>query len=99
MSARTFFASLAFLVCLSIANGQTPAPIVVQAAGPASPTGAAAVNKSATENAGSVAAVTKLLREMKAVNEETLKKQAAALQRLEELEKAAEQIKVYTKRG
>ena len=36
---------------------------------------------------------------LKAANEETLKKQAATIQLLEELEKAAEQIKIYSKRG
>ncbi len=40
-----------------------------------------------------------LLQEMKAVNDEVLKKQLATLQQLEEIEKSAEQIKIYTKRG
>jgi hypothetical protein len=41
----------------------------------------------------------KMLQEMKAANEETLRQQAATLEQLDELEKAAEQIKVYSKRG
>ena len=36
---------------------------------------------------------------MKAANAETLKKQETTLQQLDELQKAAEQIKVFTKRG
>ena len=36
---------------------------------------------------------------MKAANAEILKKQEATLLQLEEMAKAAEQIKIYTKRG
>jgi hypothetical protein len=36
---------------------------------------------------------------MKATNEETLKKQQAALQQLDDLQKAAEQLKTFGKRG
>ena len=36
---------------------------------------------------------------MKAANEEILKKQAAALQQLDELQKAVEQLRIYSKRG
>ena len=36
---------------------------------------------------------------MKAANAEILKKQEATLLQLEEMGKAAEQIKIYTKRG
>jgi hypothetical protein len=41
----------------------------------------------------------KALQEMKAANDEILRKQAATLQQLDEMEKAAEQIKVYSKRS
>lgn len=40
-----------------------------------------------------------MLEEMKAANEETLRKQAATLEQLDELEKTADQLRVYTKRG
>lgn len=43
--------------------------------------------------------VIKALQEMKAANDQILQKQAAALQQLEDMEKAAEQIKIYSKRG
>ena len=41
----------------------------------------------------------KALQEMKAANEETLRKQAATLEQLTELEKLADQIRIYTSRG
>lgn len=40
----------------------------------------------------------KSLKDMKAANDETLKKQKATLEMLDELQKAADQIKIYTKR-
>jgi hypothetical protein len=58
---------------------------------------AAAVPASAT--ASDSGALLKSLLEMKAANEATLQKQAATLQQLDEIEKAADQIKVYSKRG
>jgi hypothetical protein len=36
---------------------------------------------------------------MKAANDETLRKQQAALQQLDEIQKAADQIRIYTKRS
>jgi hypothetical protein len=36
---------------------------------------------------------------MKATNEETLKKQEAALQQLDDLQKAADQVKAFSQRG
>ena len=40
-----------------------------------------------------------LLQEIRANNEATIKKQEAALEALDALEKAAEEIKIYGKRG
>ena len=40
----------------------------------------------------------KALRDFKAANDEILKKQKTALETLDELQKAADQIKMYTKR-
>jgi hypothetical protein len=74
---------------------QSPAPaIVVQAAPPAATT----VPAVAAPGDGALSAL-RALEQVKAANDEVLKKQAAALQQLEEMEKAAEQIKIYTKRG
>jgi hypothetical protein len=47
----------------------------------------------------SLPASIKLLQELKTSNEEILKKQEAALQQLEELQKAADEIKIFSKRS
>jgi hypothetical protein len=75
---------------------QSPMPVIVPAATPAVTLAQA---PAAPENSVSLQAALKLLQEMKAANEETLRKQAATLEQLDELEKAADQIKVFTKRG
>lgn len=78
---------------------QSPTPIVVQAATSApAPAPAAARTPMATDS-GDNEAQARLLRQMKAANDELLKKQKATLQRLDEIEKAAEQLKVFSKRG
>lgn len=46
-----------------------------------------------------LAEAVKLLQDMKAANAEVLKKQEAALQQLEELQKAADEIKIFSKRS
>jgi hypothetical protein len=81
----------------STLSAQSPVPVIVSAATPAaeSAKGPAA----APDNAASLQTALKMLQEMKAANEETLRKQAATLALLDELEKAAEQIKIYTKRS
>jgi hypothetical protein len=87
---------LAALAAASPMRGQSPAPVVVQAVSPAQPATTAAVPAPAS---AASASVLKVLQEMKAANDEVLKKQAATLQQLDEMQKSAEQIKVYTKRG
>ncbi len=91
--------SLVVLTFALAANGlraQAPAPVVVQAAPAAN--APVAQPAAAAAGAGSQAAL-QLLNAMKAANAETLKKQEATLQQLDELQKAAEQIKVFSKRG
>lgn len=83
----------AFLV--STGYAQTPMPIVVPAMTPAtaqSPA-AAAVTTAATQT------TLKALQAIKAANDEILKQQTATLQKLDEIEKAANEIRVYSKRG
>jgi hypothetical protein len=78
---------------------QSPTPIVVQAATSApAPAPAAARTPMATDSVDNETQG-RLLRQMKAGNDELLKKQEATLQRLDEIEKAAEQLKVFSKRG
>jgi hypothetical protein len=81
----------------SALRAQSPAPIVVQAA-----TTTTVTSTTATSPAGNVdadQAAIKLLQEMKAGNEDVLRKQEATLQRLDELQKAADQLKIFGKRG
>jgi hypothetical protein len=75
---------------------QSPKPIIVQAATPAAAPSRAAV---APESTLSLQAALKELQEIKAANEETLRKQAATLEQLDALEKTAEQIRIYARRG
>ena len=78
--------------------GMLPAqsPVIVPAATPAVTSSQA---PAAPDNSGSLQGALKMLQEMKAANEETLRKQAATLEQLDELEKAADQLRVYSKRG
>ena len=90
-------ALILFLIAVvsSIASAQTPIPIVIPAMTPStthSPV-AAAVTTASTQTA------LKALQAMKAANEEILKQQIATLEKLDEIEKAANEIRIYTKRG
>jgi hypothetical protein len=84
MKRRLFFISLLAAVAIIVAQAQSPAPTVVP------PT--------ALETE-SLSAATKQLQEVKTANEELLKKQEAALQRLDELQKAADELKIFGKRS
>ena len=87
---------LTALVFVSLSEAQSPSPIVVPAMTPATNTHSAA---SAGVTTASTQATLKVLQAMKAANEEILKQQAATLQKLDEVEKAANDIRIYTKRG
>ena len=75
-------------------SAQSPAPVVLQAASPAP----AAKSTASTEPDPAISSALKMLQQMKAANEETLKKQAATLQQLDVIEKEANEIRIYTKR-
>jgi hypothetical protein len=94
---RTTILSVLIAVAFaSMSVAQTPAPIVVQAMTPAAKTQspvATAVTTTSTQT------TLKALQAIKTANEELLKQQAATLQKLEEMEKAANELRVYTKRG
>ena len=93
---------VATVVCISQSSAQQPAPrmVVVQPAGSTTAPAAAAAPAagSATTQSDAVANAIKLLDQIKANNDATLKKQEAMLQQLDELQKAAEQLKVFSKR-
>jgi len=94
---QIFYLSFFAIMPISVARAQSPPPIVIQAA---SPTAApATVPTASTQSSSSVEAAIKILEQVKAKNEETLRKQEAALQQLEEMQQAAEQLKIFSKRG
>ena len=85
--------TIAIIASRSVA--QSPVPVVVPAMTPKpvqTPV-AAAVNTAATQT------TIKALQAMKAANEEILKQQTATLEKLDEAEKAANEIRIYSKRG
>jgi len=94
-----FFLLLPIALAIGVSHAQTPM-IVVPAASPAAvTTTTTATVATSPSDSTSLASVIKLLQEMKATNAETLKKQQAVLQQLDELQKAAEQMKAFGKRG
>ena len=93
---RTYFFILAAAVLVSVASAQSPTPIVVPAMTPAT----TAISPATPGVANASTQITlKALQEIKAANTEILKQQEATLQKLDELEKAAQEIRIYTKRG
>jgi len=92
----TTLSILASFALAGALSAQSPVPVIVPAMTPAV---APARAPSAPDNTASVQGALKMLQEMKAANEETLRKQAAILQQLDELEKTADQIRIYSKRG
>lgn len=89
------FSILSAAALVSIANAQSPKPIVVPAMTPAS----SSQSPTPASTPASTETILKALQAMKAANEEILKQQAATLQKLDEIEKAANEIRIYTKRG
>ena len=71
--------------------------VVVQAASPAPIVSTSTTTSPTAPN--TAPELVKLLEAMKAINAETLKKQEAVLQQLDEIAKAAEQMKTFSKRG
>jgi len=95
---RLIFTVFTAALCFATAHAQTPAPAMVVQAAPAATAPTAPAGAAEQDSAASLAAV-QLLQAMKAANEETLRKQAATLQQLDELEKAVDQLKIFSKRG
>ena len=94
---QLFSISIFAATSIFVAKAQSPTPIVVQAASPAAISSTAA--PAPATDSDSLPLTIKMLQEMKTANEEMLKKQEAALQQLDELQKAADEIKVFSKRG
>lgn len=79
------------------AKAQSPVPVIVPALSPAIVS--ATPKAAAVVDSDSLPLTIKMLQEMKAANEDMLKKQEVALQQLDQLQKAADEVKVFTKRG
>ena len=96
MNNKLFAALCAALTALILptAYAQSPTPIVVKGV-----TQTVAVSVAAETKGDSTEATVKSMLAVKAANEQILKKQQATLEALDELQKAAEQIKIFAKRG
>ena len=81
----------------SLLQAQSPMPVIVPAMTPAIKSAPAAPAPS--EKSVSLQVALKILQEIKATNEETLRKQTATLEQLDELEKAADAIRLLSKRS
>jgi hypothetical protein len=95
---QIFCVSIVATISIFGARAQSPGPIVIQAASSAAVT-APLPTAATTQDSASVETAIKLLEQLKTKNEETLKKQEAALQQLDELQQAAQQVKIFGKRG
>jgi hypothetical protein len=98
MNRQLLFLFVVASLGLTVTRAQTPI-VVVPAATPVAATSVTTSVAVAPAEPSSLPATIKLLQEMKASNAETLKKQEAVLQQLEELNKAAEQMKAFSKRS
>jgi len=103
---NTFYLPLTILFAAvtslgSTAKAQSPTPIIVQAANAPATTATSTSAKAAASatDAQSILTAIKQLEQIKAANDEVLAKQKAALQRLDELKEAADQLQIFAKRG
>jgi hypothetical protein len=90
---------LSFLV-LAVAGAQSPPPVIVQAAN--STAAVTSTSSKSVASAGDVQSTVdaiKLLEKIKAENDEVLAKQKAALEKLDEIQAAADQLRIFAKRG
>ena len=89
----------AVLLVTSGVKAQSPAPIVVQAASGTTVTSTSSKAVTAAADVHSIPDAIKLLEQIKAANDEVLAKQKAALERLNDLQDAADQLRIFAKRG
>lgn len=98
MKKTLFFAALtAGALALSVADAQSP--VVVQPANSVPASAPAAAPVAAAPAASDLKTMVQDLQAMQAQNEATIKKQEAALATIDELQKAVEELKVFSKRG
>ncbi len=97
---KTYFLSALALGILALGAANAQSPVVVVQAADATPTSpVAAAPAVAAPVASGSKNVLQSLQEMQTLNEATIKKQEAALATLDELQKAAEELKIFSKRG
>jgi hypothetical protein len=104
MKSRLFFLTLMSACFLagpvSPLRSQSTQPIVVQAAtGDTAATTKSAQSTVIAENAAATQVAIQTLERIKAANDEVLKRQLATLQQLEEIQQAADELKIFAKRG
>jgi hypothetical protein len=97
---KTVFIALLFVFGLTMGaiDAQSPSPdIVIQAATP----GPAKAKTSGASGpaTGDLKAMLEVVQQMKSTNAATIKKQQATLEMLDELQKAADELKIFSKRG
>jgi hypothetical protein len=92
----TIFCFLATTAAVSLLHAQSPTPVIVPAMTPAKTTQAPAAT---ADTANATQDAVKALQALKAANDEILKQQAATLQKLDEIEKAANELRIFSKRG
>lgn len=84
------------VLALGSVEAQTPAIVPAADSVPASPPAPAPVAPAAASDSKKLL---QSLQEMQAMNAATIKKQEAALATLDELQKAVEELKIFSKRG
>ena len=89
----------AVLLAVVGVRAQSPTPIIVQAASATAATSTSSKPAPAATDTQSLPNAIKSLEQIKAANDEVLAKQKAALERLAELQDAAEQLRIFAKRG
>jgi len=96
MRAKILFLFPVFVVIAAV-RAQSPAPVIVQPANAVPVTSTKMV--AAEADSQSIPGALKVLEQIKAANAETLAKQKAALEKLDELQDAADQLRIFSKRG
>jgi hypothetical protein len=87
---------LAVGLTIDVLRAQSPTPLIIQAASPAPASSQPRLSNGAP---GDPKRMIETLQEMRETNNLTLKKQEAALHTHDEMQKAAEELKIFSKRG
>ena len=98
MKKTLFFSALA-AGALALGAADAQSPVIVQPANSVPANAPAAAPVAAASGASDLKTMLQDLQAMQTQNEATLKKQEAALVTLDELQKAVEELKVFSKRG